>query len=124
MLELKFATFFLKLIIQLQEIFNFINCQLNNHEILGFDIILVGGLILFSIFVLDMQSIFVFSVNAGKELLKKAGKVLVGLGTAASIYTGGKEVYKDINDKSDNSNTKISSNNNGNSNTNNSSKKT
>jgi hypothetical protein len=74
MLELNFATFFFYLIIQLQEIFNCINYQLNNYEILDFNIILIGGLILFSIFVLNIQSIFIYSVNASKEVLKKQEK--------------------------------------------------
>jgi len=121
MLELKFSILNLESIEQLLQIFITIyNNIIYIQEFIGFDAIFVGGLILFSIYVIDIISLLIHPMNAGKEALKKAGKILTSLGTGASIYTGGKEILKDVKKTQENNNANTS-NNNGNSNTNNSS---
>ena len=45
--------------------------------------------------IVSILTIIVYSGPA-KNLGQKIGKLLVGAGTAASIYTGGKEGYKDF----------------------------
>jgi hypothetical protein len=94
MLELKFSTFVLESIIQLQCYANiyYIYNLLKGQEVLGFDIIFVviGGLILFSINVININSILIHSASAAKKGLKNIGKALTSLGTGAYLYTGGK----------------------------------
>jgi hypothetical protein len=99
-LELKFLSNYLYFfVIQLQEIYYNINniIILNNQNFSALDIIVfVIGFIMFTIAIVNISAILTYSVNAGKEALKKLGIAITGLGTAASVYTGGKEVYKDF----------------------------
>jgi hypothetical protein len=51
--------------------------------------------------IISIGSFVLYSSNAAKEGLKKVGKILTGIGVGGSVYTGGKEVYKDLKELTD-----------------------
>jgi hypothetical protein len=57
-----------------------------------FEVIIILSL---SIVILGIGSFIFNSSNAAKQGLKKVGQILTGLAAGGSLYTGGKEVYKD-----------------------------
>jgi len=64
------------------------------------------GFVLFSVGlgIISIGTLILLSANAAEEVLKKAGKIITGIGVGGSVYTGGKEVYKDLKGLGDNSN--------------------
>jgi hypothetical protein len=48
--------------------------------------------------IISIGSFILYSANATKEGLKKAGRIITGVGVGGSVYTGVKEVYKDLKD--------------------------
>lgn len=67
----------------------------SNYILSQINISYIGNLILFSLMVGVISIGFLILLSA-KEGLKRLGKALTGLGVAGSIYTGGKEGYKDF----------------------------
>lgn len=77
---------FSNLLLDFQYLFSIIHSQWYNIFIF-FNLIIIS---------LNFTNLIHYSANAAKQGLKQVGKMLTGLGVGGSIYTGGKEVYKDI----------------------------
>jgi|SRR5882672_1583066 len=82
---------------------NFFNTILNQTSMeidLNFIDFLPYGLMLVSavLGIISISSLILYSANAAKEGLKTAGKIITGVGVGSSVYTGVKEVYKDLKD--------------------------
>src|SRR5882672_1497127 len=80
---------------------NFFNTILNQTSMeidLNFIDFLPYGLMLVSavLGIISISSLILYSANAAKEGLKTAGKIITGVGVGSSVYTGVKEVLKDL----------------------------
>lgn len=78
---------------------NFINNNLLNI-LAQIDITYIDSLIILTsgLGILSIGSFILYSAQGLKQGAKNVGKILAGLGVGGSIYTGGKEVGKDIKD--------------------------
>jgi hypothetical protein len=80
-----------------------LNCTYNDYIILLFEFIINNNIIILSTPILGILPI-IFVSGAAKEAAKKIGKIVLGgAATAGSIYTGGKEIIKDIKNATGNS---------------------